>query len=471
VKSPAPLRPEYLHDLVAERIHDKGLRNNISRATTTSLEKRATVVSDYSNWEDMRALAHDIKRHVIEHLPGYLSMFERKATAAGAVVHYAADAEQARSIIRDLARSVNAQLVVKSKSMTTEEIGLNHALEQAGVRTVETDLGEYIVQLAGEIPSHITAPALHKNRADIGRLFSEKLGIPYSEDPELLTRVARETLRADFLAADVGITGVNFAIADSGSIVIVENEGNARLCSALPRIHIAVMGMEKLLPDMDSLPLFLNLLGRSATGQRLTCYTSLLTGPAKDDESDGPEQLHIVILDNGRSRMAADDQLREALYCIRCGACMNVCPVYQKIGGHGYGSIYPGPIGSVISPVFHGEKSARHMPFTSSLCGACSEICPVGIDLHQQLLWWRKRIIGQVGGGWLQTSMMKVFRLVAGNTALFDLAGRVARLLSPLLTDERGCTRVPGWSKTRDFPALPKQSFKQLWKERDNERS
>lgn len=466
-----PLIPENLRLLVAERIHDTALRGNIRRATQTSLDKRAAAIGDFDDWEEMRGLAHDVKRHVIDNLRGYLELFEQKATDAGAIIHFARDAEEARAIVTRIAKDSGARLAVKSKSMTTEEIGLNHALEDAGVRTVETDLGEYIVQLAGEIPSHITAPALHKNRKEIGALFAEKLGIAYSEDPEHLTRVARDTLRSDFLAADLGISGVNFAIAESGSIVIVENEGNARMCSSLPRTHIAVMGFEKLLPDMHSLGLFLNMLGRSATGQRLTCYTSIITGPAGSEESDGPRALHIVILDNGRSRMLADAALRDALLCIRCGACMNVCPVYQKIGGHGYGSVYPGPIGSVISPVFHGEQRAKAMPYASSLCGACADICPVKIDLHHLLLWWRKSIAGHGRGPVLERIGMKLFEAVAARTWLFDLSGRVARFISPLLAGAGSAPRVPVWSRTRDFPALPERSFKQLWEEHTRERS
>lgn len=464
-----PLRPEFLKTLVAERIHDSTLRGNISRATGTSLHKRALVVDDFGDWEEMRAVAHDIKAHVIAHLDDYLADFERNATAAGATVHRVGDAAQARALVLRLAREADARLVVKSKSMTTEEIGLTHALEEAGMRTVETDLGEYIVQLAGELPSHITAPALHKNRQEIGRLFAERLGIEYSEDHERLTRVARDIMREDFLRADLGISGVNFAVAESGSICIVENEGNARMSTTLPRVHIAVMGMEKVVPDFESLGLFLNLLGRSATGQRLTCYTSVLTGPARASEVDGPRELHIVILDNGRTAMREDAQLREALYCIRCGACMNICPVYQKIGGHGYGSVYPGPIGSIISPVFHGIERAKAMPYASSLCGACAEICPVRIHLHHGLLWWRKSIVEGGHTPLAERLLMRVYAFVCARPWRFDGMGRLFRLFAPLLTDERGSLRVPLWGRARDMAPPPPKSFKQLWREREHE--
>ncbi len=464
-----PIEPENIKLLIAERIHDPQLRGNIARATRTSLVKRAAVVEDYADWESMRDAAHDIKRHVMDNAGAYLAQFEERASAAGAQIHYASDAAEASRLVCEIAARHGRRVAVKSKSMTGEEIDLTHALERAGLEAIETDLGEYIIQLAGEPPSHITAPALHKSRGEIGRLFAEKLGIEYSDDPEHLTKVARRILREDFLRADVGVSGVNFAIAESGTICIVENEGNARLSTSMPKVHIAVMGFEKLLPDFESLSLFLNMLGRSATGQRITCYTSLLTGPRREGEHDGPEELHIVVLDNGRTRMLADPRLREALFCIRCGACMNVCPVYQKIGGHGYGSIYPGPIGSIITPIFRGEDRAAAMPFASSLCGACAEICPVRIDLHHLLLTWRERISEKRTGKRVERLAMRVFQRVAGNTRLFDLGGRLLRMFAPLLRDSDDGMRVPVWSATRVFPAPPQKSFKQLWKEK-NER-
>ncbi len=461
-----PIEPENIHALIAERIHDPQLRGNIARATKTSLVKRAAVVEDYSDWESMRDAAHDIRRHVMDHAAAYLAQFEERATAAGARLHFAADGEEAARLICDIASRHGRRVAVKSKSMTGEEIDLTHALERAGLETIETDLGEYIIQLAGEPPSHITAPALHKSRGEIGRLFADKLGIEYSDDPGHLTKVARRILREDFLRADVGVSGVNFAVAESGSLCIVENEGNARLSTSLPRVHIAVMGFEKLLPDFESLSLFLSMLARSATGQRITCYTSLLTGPRREGEHDGPDELHIVVLDNGRTRMLADPRLREALLCIRCGACMNVCPVYQKIGGHGYGSIYPGPIGSVLTPVFSGEDRAAAMPFASSLCGACAEICPVRIDLHHLLLHWRERISEKRSGKYSERALMGIFRFAAAHTWLFDLGGRLMRLIAPLLRDVDGGMRVPVWGRTRGFPDLPESSFRQMWKEK-----
>ncbi|MBE0644846.1 MAG: iron-sulfur cluster-binding protein [Bacteroidetes bacterium] len=465
-KFTTPIEPENIKLLIAERIHDPQLRGNIARATKTSLVKRAVVVEDFPDWEEMRGVAHDIKRHVMDNAGKYLAQFEERASSAGAQVHFAADAEQASRIVCDIAARHGRRVAVKSKSMTGEEIDLTHALERAGLEAIETDLGEYIIQLAGEPPSHITAPALHKSRGEIGQLFAEKLGIAYSDDPEYLTKVARRILREDFLRADVGVSGVNFAVAESGSICIVENEGNARLSTTMPKVHIAVMGFEKLLPDFESLSLFLNMLGRSATGQRITCYTSVLTGPRRAGEHDGPEELHIVVLDNGRTRMLSDPQLREALFCIRCGACMNVCPVYQKIGGHGYGSIYPGPIGSIITPVFRGVERAAAMPFASSLCGACSEICPVRIDLHHLLMTWRERISEKRQGKIAERIAMRLFQFIAARTAYFDFSGRLFRMFAPLLRDSDRGLRTPVWGRTRAFPAPPEKSFKQLWAEK-----
>jgi L-lactate dehydrogenase complex protein LldF len=461
------IEPENIKLLIAERIHDPQLRGNIARATKTSLVKRADVVADYPDWQEMRDAAHDIKRHVMDHAAEYLAQFEEQAAASGTHVHFASDAKDAADLICEIAARHGRSVAVKSKSMTGEEIDLTHALERAGLEAIETDLGEYIIQLAGEPPSHITAPALHKSRGEIGQLFAEKLGIEYSDDPEHLTKVARRILREDFLRADVGISGVNFAVAESGSICIVENEGNARLSTTMPKVHIAVMGFEKLLPDFESLSLFINMLGRSATGQRITCYTSILNGPRREREHDGPEELHIVVLDNGRTRMFADPRLREALFCIRCGACMNVCPVYQKIGGHGYGSIYPGPIGSIITPIFRGEDRSAGMPFASSLCGACSEICPVRIDLHHLLLDWRERISEKRRGKLFERIAMRMFRITASHSVLFDFCGHMFRMFAPLLRDDETGLRMPVWGETRAFPAAPKQSFKQLWKEKN----
>ena len=470
MSSPAELRPEHLHELVRERIVDLRLRGNIGRATRTSLEKRLRAIADYDDWEAMRDAAHAIKKHTLDNIVQYLARFEERAAARGTVVHYASSGAEACEIIIDLVASRGGRLAVKSKSMTSEEIGLGHALEAAGIEAVETDLGEYIVQLAGEMPSHITAPALHKSREDIGRLFEAQLGIEYTSDPETLTAVARRVLRGKFLTADIGISGVNAAVADTGAICIVENEGNARMSTTVPRVHIALMGCEKLVPDMRALAHGLNGLARSATGQRLSCYTNIIAGPKKSGELDGPDELHVVIMDNGRSRLLGDARLREALLCIRCGACMNTCPVYQTVGGHAYGSIYPGPIGSVITPVFLGLDRAVAMPYASSLCGACSAICPVKIDLHHMLLWQRHLAADRALGHWLERASMRAFLLLMRHPALYRTAARAVTFFAPLLGGERGTVRLPLWSRSRDFRLPREASFKRQWKERMHER-
>ncbi len=457
------LRPRDMKTLTAERLANAALKATVSRATKTSLKKRAAVVEEIPEWESWRRAAHRVKSHVVEHLPFYLQRFEAAATARGSVVHYAADAAEARTIIIDIARRFGGTLAVKAKSMTTEEIGLVPALEAAGIETVETDLGEYIVQLAGEIPSHITAPALHKSREDIGRLFADRLEIPYTSDPEELTRIARRILREKFLRARVGMSGVNFAVADSGTLCVVENEGNARLSMSLPEVHIAVMGIEKLVPDTRSLTLLLSMLARSATGQRLSCYTSLITGPRTEQEADGPRELHIIVLDNGRTCMLADPRLRDALLCIRCGACMNVCPVYQQVGGHAYGSIYPGPIGSVLTPVLYGLEEGKTLPYASSLCGNCAEICPVHIDIHHMLLWHRHRVVATGLSPRLERCAMRLFAWGMRSEKRYRFGGGAARLFSSLFAQRKGGVPVPGWSLSRDFPPLPPAPFRDLW--------
>jgi L-lactate dehydrogenase complex protein LldF len=465
-----PLRPENLRRLFAERLGDENLRGNLQRAMAHSLRKRLEVVSDFPDWEQMRETARSIKAHTIAHLSHYLEQFESQAIRAGAKVIFCRTAEEAGEETLRIVAQHGKKVMVKSKSMTTEEIHLNHVLERNGYEVLETDLGEYIVQLAGEIPSHITGPAVHKSREEIGRLFQEKLGIPYTCEPAELTAVARRILREHFLNADVGISGVNFGVAETGSICVVENEGNARLSVSLPKVHIAVMGLEKLVPDMRSLTHMLNMLARSATGQRISSYTSVITGPRRVAELDGPGELYILVLDNGRTDLLKDTRFREALQCIRCGACMNTCPVYQKVGGHGYGSIYPGPIGSVLTPVFQGLERAKAMPYASSLCGSCAEICPVKIDLHHMLLWHRHDAIARGLSPLLERLAMRAFAFVMLRPALYRWATAVAATFMPLLRDSAGSIRVPVWSRAREMQPLAQRTFNDLWKERHHER-
>ncbi|MCH8226062.1 MAG: iron-sulfur cluster-binding protein [Chloroflexi bacterium] len=373
-------------------ILDPQLRKALERVGTGFDAARRDAITEVTPqvWEEWREEARRIKNHTLEHLDYYLELVSDKVAAAGGQVHFAKDADEANAIVAQLARERNVRIVTKSKSMVSEELELNGVLESQGVEVFETDLGEYIIQLAGETPSHLVAPALHKTKEQVALLFHEHLGIPVLDDIEAMARAAREVLRDKFLQADLGISGANFVVAETGTLVIITNEGNGRLCTSAPRIHIGITGMEKVIPSLQDLAVFLRLLPRSATGQQITSYVSMITGPRRRDDEDGPEEFHLVLVDNGRSRLLADPQLREALNCIRCGACLNICPVYQKVGGHAYGWVYPGPIGAIVSPVMTGLKQAKDLPQASTLCGACREACPVKIDIPRMLLHLRQ---------------------------------------------------------------------------------
>jgi len=416
------------------------------------------------DWEELRERARQIKEHTITHLDFYLEQLVAKVSALGGKVYWAETGDDVCRYIVELARDRGVKSVVKSKSMTTEEIGLNPALSAAGVEPVETDLGEYIVQLRRETPSHIITPAIHLAREDIGRLFAEKLGIEYTPEPERLTAAARERLRSIFLSATMGVTGVNFAIAETGTLVLVENEGNGRFSSTLPDTLVAIMGIEKVIPKLADLSHFLEVLARTATGQKLTCYTNFINGPRRTDDLDGPREVHVVMLDNGRSRMLADPVLREALYCLRCGACLNVCPVYRRIGGHAYGFPYSGPIGSIISPNLFGSAAAQ-LPFASTLCGACREICPVKIDIPRILLHLRWKEGGGDGAPPVhfppeveQTRRAaRRFGRAALHPALMRSLMRVGGVVTRPFSRDGYLRRMPGafrnWTRTRDFRA------------------
>ncbi len=457
--------PINFKDAARKNLAEPLLRQNLRRAAAHSLATRREAVSQMADWEDLRSQAHSIKNEVIEHLPDYLEQFEHRAREAGAKVFWALTAQDAVDYVIHVCREKGASLVVKAKSMTTEEIELNHGLEAAGIEPVETDLGEYIVQLAGETPSHITAPALHKSRTQIGKLFTEKLGTDYTDDPLKLTQIARARLREKFLSATVGITGVNFAIAETGTIVVITNEGNGRMCTTLPRTHIAILGIEKLIPRFEDLPVFLKLLARSATGQKLTSYMTMITGPQPAGDSDGPEELHLILLDNGRSDFLAHPHMRETLYCIRCGACLNTCPVYQRVGGHTYGWVYPGPIGSLLTPQLLGLERAQELPFASSLCGSCSDICPVKIDIHHMLLWLRKSVVDRHLTRRTERFMMRLFGIAMKSPKMYHWGHRLGWMLQRLFAPKGKGLRVPVWSRERDFPPLAKKSFHDLWNE------
>jgi L-lactate dehydrogenase complex protein LldF len=367
-----------------------------------------------------------------------------------------------------LCRDRGVRMAVKSKSMATEEIDLNEALEHAGVTPVETDLGEYIIQLAHEKPSHIIAPAIHKTKGQVAELFSRELQGEFPADPEVLTAVARRVLREKFLRADMGITGANFAVAETGTVVLVTNEGNGRMVTSLPRIHVALMGVEKVIPSMTDLMVFLAILARSATGQKLSSYTTLVRGPRRAGELEGPEEFHLILLDNGRSRQIAST-LREALYCLRCGACLNVCPVYRQIGGHAYGYTYPGPIGILLTAMLKGNESVRELAHASSLCGACKDVCPVRIDIPRMLVELREHLDRERIAPWTERVVFGTFRRLLLSPIAFRLSVTVGRWAQRPFVREgrlRGLPLVFGkWTRTRDLPPVAARTFRERWKE------
>jgi L-lactate dehydrogenase complex protein LldF len=374
---------------------NSNLRQTLSQATAQFAAARKNAASDLGaeEWERLRNNARQIKDHTLARLDYYLEQFSTNVERLGGHVHWAVSGAEANRYIAGIAEARHVRLVVKSKSMLTEEIELNHALAEAGIESVETDLGEYIIQLANERPSHIIAPAIHKSRRDVASLFSERLKLDCPDEIDGIAALARRILRERFATAGIGITGVNFAVAETGTLVLVENEGNIRMTTSLPPVHIAVMGIEKLVPRLVDLEPFLRLLPRSASGQKASSYVSLLTGVKQDAREEGPEELHVVILDNGRTEMLANPHLREALNCIRCGACLNVCPVYQTIGGHAYGSVYSGPIGAVLTLPMAGGRHAAELPFASTLCGACRDACPVKLDIPKMLVQLRREVV------------------------------------------------------------------------------
>ncbi|HUA83676.1 MAG TPA: LutB/LldF family L-lactate oxidation iron-sulfur protein [Bryobacteraceae bacterium] len=439
---------------IEQTLGDPRLQKAIYSATARLADGRRKSVADLAGYQDLRERANQIKKHTIEHLDFYLEELERNLVARGGQVIWANTAEEARDFVSGLARERGVKLVVKSKSMTSEEIHLNDHLEHAGIEAVETDLGEYIIQLAHEKPYHIIAPALHKTREQV----AEALHADRDASPERLTAIARATLREKFLAAGMGITGANFLVADAGAVVIVENEGNARLSSSAPAIHIAIAGMEKIIPRAQDLAIFLKLLARSATGQPLSVYTSFLAGPRRAGEADGPGEFYLVLVDNGRTRVLADREKRQSLYCIRCGACLNNCPVYRKIGGYSYPWVYSGPIGKILTPQFMPDsKGAQWLPFASSLCGACGEVCPVKIEIPKILLEFRRDSAKPPA----EKAAFRIFSWVMRHPAAYEKFRWLRRL-----------RRLPAagplkaWLSQRDLPELPARSFREEWRRR-----
>src|SRR5881392_109715 len=430
--------PDAFDQNALKALGDEQLHSALRNLVVTFGKRREAAINSVEDWEGLRDEARAIKDETLIHLDRYLEEFADNAERAGACIHWARDGHEVASIIISLLQERNANRVVKSKSMATEEIHLNAALEAAGVNPVETDLGEWIIQLAHETPSHIDVPAIHKSKKQIAELFVEKLGIEPTDDVARLTSAARRILRQRFAEADAGISGVNFGVAETGTILILENEGNIRLTTSLPKIHIAVMGIEKVIPHFADLDVFLKLLPRSGTGQQLTAYQSLITGTKKRPEDEGPEELHIILMDNGRSRMLAHPLARQSLACIRCGACLSACPVYQQIGGHAYGSVYPGPIGAVIIPQLFGLAKASQLPYASSLCGACREVCPVKIDIPELLLYLRAEITEgpetQEAGGRqpaerrrLEHVAFKIWAAVVTRRWAYEMSGKLLR--------------------------------------------
>ncbi|MCM3741828.1 LutB/LldF family L-lactate oxidation iron-sulfur protein [Oceanobacillus luteolus] len=458
-----------------ERVQ-QGIENDFMRLAVSSAQgrfrsRKRIQETELGNWEDWRQLGAEIRKHTVENLDYYLQQLSDQVSKRGGHVFFAATAEEANDYIQNVIRKKEAKKVVKTKSMVTEEIGLNRALESLGAEVVESDLGEWILQLDEDPPSHIVVPALHKNKEQIRETFAEKRGYTGSDIPEELADFARSQLREEFLTAEVGITGCNFAIAESGTITLVTNEGNAEMATTLPDTLITVMGMERIVPTWEEMEVLVSLLTRSAVGQKLTSYITSYTGARLDDEIDGPDDYHLVIVDNGRSKILGTE-FQAALHCIRCAACINACPVYRHVGGHAYNSIYPGPIGAVLTPLLDGYENHKELPYASSLCGACTEACPVKIPLHEMLIRHRQIIVEKEKQAPMVEKMaMKGFAKWSSSPAVYKLSTKMARLaLNPWTKDDiigNGPGPLKDWTNSRNFPAPSKQSFRSWYKERE----
>lgn len=450
----------------AMKLRDDNLQKNLRKTLTLSNEKRRKKQEQYLDWQLMKDNAALIRQNVLDDLSANIDTFAANAEKNGMKVLWAVDEKQAQEYILDIFKENGAKSAVKSKSMLTEEIHLNSVLENAGISILETDLGEFIAQLANEPPSHITAPIIHLSKEDVGRIMEKYLGVPYSADPETLTKYARKFLRNHFLNAQIGISGVNFGLIKDGSIVIVENEGNARLCFSAPSVHIAVMGIERLLPSMSELPLFLKLLTISATGQPLTNYVSIINGSKTKSEADGPIEMYLILIDNGRSSVQQNIKYREILRCIRCGACMTVCPVYAHTGGHAYGSVYPGPLGAVLNPVMFSMEKYAQLPFASTLCGRCVDICPVKIPITDMLLELRADIVREgLLPKWEQT-FFSAWAYSNKNPSLFNKTSQLLKFVQPLIRNQENLLSLPILPETVKLPELAPKSFHQMYRDR-----
>ncbi|MET9226995.1 LutB/LldF family L-lactate oxidation iron-sulfur protein [Lentzea sp. NPDC003310] len=449
-----------------EALNDTQLRQNLRRATGTIRGRREAAVAEMTDWEMLRVAGEQIKNDVLARLDTLLVQLEESVTARGGTVHWARDAEEANRIVLDLCRAEDAREVVKVKSMATAEIGLNEALEAGGVHAIETDLAELIVQLGDDRPSHILVPAIHRNRAEIREIFQRRMGVEVSDEPADLAEAARVYLREKFLTTKVAVSGANFAVADTGSIVVLESEGNGRMCLTLPDTLITVMGIEKLVPSWQDLEVFLQLLPRSSTAERMNPYTSVWTGVTP---GDGPQRFHLVLIDNGRTATLADSVGRQALRCIRCSACLNVCPVYERTGGQSYGSVYPGPIGAILTPQLVGDMhdpQAASLPYASSLCGACFEVCPVRIDIPSVLTHLRAEAV-EAKGRTAESVAMAAAAWMFASASRYEKAQKAGALARFLARDGK-ITSLPWpgskWTSSRDVPAPPSESFRTWWR-------
>ncbi|PYI55134.1 LutB/LldF family L-lactate oxidation iron-sulfur protein [Paenibacillus flagellatus] len=455
-------------------LEDDFLRKAVAFTTDKLKTGRLKAMDDFGDWETWRERGRAIREHVVSHLDYYLTQFSDNVAKAGGHVHFCRSGEDAVRAFLDIANKAEAKLVAKGKSMVSEEIHLNERLEQIGIEAVETDLGEYILQLAKETPSHLIIPAIHKNKRQIADLFSDHAGEPFPAETRPLADYARRKLRSIFLEADIGLTGCNFGIAESGTITLVSNEGNGRMVSTIPKIHVVVMGMERLVPTFADVEVMLNLLARSATGQKLTTYTSFITGPRREGDLDGPEELHVLVLDNGRSSQLGDPQFQEVLHCIRCAACLNVCPVYRHVGGHTYGSVYSGPIGAVLTPLLQQDyQEAGQLAYASSLCGACYEACPVKIPLHDMLVQLRHRKVKLKMTPAAERLAFKTYATAFGSVTLYRMANKAAYWMQRPLLKGGAIRRAPGplagWTQSRFLPMKPKRSFRERWAELQRE--
>lgn len=453
-------------------VGDTQLRHNVRHATDVIRNKRAKVVAEVADWQQLRQSAHEIKEHTLRHLDFYLEQFEAACTKAGGQVHWARDADEANSVVVGLILAHQAKEVIKVKTMTSDEVRMNAALEAAGIYPYETDLADLIVQLGKDKPSHIVVPALHRNKMEIRRLFMQKMKLSeLGDQPEDLTAAARTYLREKFLRIPIAISGANFAVANTGTVCVVESEGNGRMCVSLPKVLISIIGIEKIVPTFEDLEVFLQLLPRSATGERMNPYNSFWTGTAS---GDGPQEFHVVLLDNGRTEILKDEESRETLDCIRCGACLNACPVYRQTGGHAYGSVYGGPIGAILTPQLQSMDHSQSLPYASSLCGACYEVCPVKINIPEILIHLRNKVVERGDDPLIERFAMKAASAALADSTRFSIAQMLARIGQFPFETDGVISSLPGmlagWTDVRDLNSIPKESFREWWKKRRRKR-